>query len=71
MLQKRILAEALAEEETAKIKAEKQRKLKEKQQKFEENRQREERRKVRDGREAEWLVITVGQVSLRDCSILI
>lgn len=50
ILQEKILAEALAEEEKARIKAEEERKLKEEQLRLEEeNRQREERRKAREG----------------------
>ncbi|XP_053384151.1 uncharacterized protein LOC123536403 isoform X3 [Mercenaria mercenaria] len=51
MEQEKILAEALAEEEKARIKAEEERRLKEEQLRLEdENRQREERRKAREER---------------------
>ncbi|XP_052801093.1 uncharacterized protein LOC128231883 [Mya arenaria] len=51
MDQERILAEALVDEEKAKIKAEEERRLKEEHQKLEEeNKQREERRKAREER---------------------
>lgn len=49
--QERILAEALAEEEKMRIKAEEEKKLKEEQMRLEEeNKQREERRKAREGK---------------------
>ncbi|KAH3884183.1 hypothetical protein DPMN_008156 [Dreissena polymorpha] len=50
--QERILAEAMIEEEKARIKVEEERRLKEEQLKLEEeNKQREERRKAREGKE--------------------